>query len=239
MRSPGELVTALVFPLILYGIMTEGLSAAGKIPGFPTTSFATFALTLAFAQGAMLTISNTGQGIATDVETGFVNRLSLTPIQNAAVLAAQLAGPMLLAVVQGVAYLGVGLAIGAHVEAGVLGAVVLILFFVTTALGFGAFGIFVGLRTGSSQAVQGIGPLMLVFLFLSSVNMPRNLITEDWFKWIATVNPVSYIVEAMRSLLVSGWDAEALALGFAVVGALIVLALLAASRAMQQRLVRT
>ena len=62
--------------------------------------------------------------------------------------------------------------------------------------------------------MQGIFPLFFVALFLSSMNMPRNLIETDWFRWIATLNPVSYLIEGLRSLVVVGWDAEALAIGF-------------------------
>ncbi len=46
--------------------------------------------------------------------------------------------------------------------------------------------------------------------------MPRNLIEVDWFRTAATINPVSYLIEAVRSLIITGWDAEALALGFGV-----------------------
>ena len=54
---------------------------------------------------------------------------------------------------------------------------------------------------------------MLGLLFMSSMAMPRDLIQEDWFKTIATYNPISYLIEAARSLFINGWDAEALALG--------------------------
>ena len=58
--------------------------------------------------------------------------------------------------------------------------------------------------------MQGIFPLLFVFLFLSSMNLPRNLIEQDWFRTIATWNPVSYLVEGMRSLVITGWDGTAL-----------------------------
>ncbi len=115
--------------------------------------------------------------------------------------------------IQALIFLGVGLAAGARFEAGPLGAVVLILIFLSAVLAFGALGIYVGLRTGSGQAVQAIAPVMTVFLFLSSVNWPRDLITERWFYWVATVNPLSYLVEGMRSVLIDGWDKQAIGLG--------------------------
>ena len=85
-------------------------------------------------------------------------------------------------------------------------------------LGFGCIGAFVALRTGSGEAVQGLFPLFFAALFLSSMALPRNLIETDWFRTVATWNPVSYMLEAIRSLLIVGWDGEALALGFACAG---------------------
>ena len=66
--------------------------------------------------------------------------------------------------------------------------------------------------------MQGVFPLFFVFLFLSSSALPRNLIEQDWFRTIATYNPVSYLFEGLRSLIIFGWDGEALALGFGVRG---------------------
>ena len=66
------------------------------------------------------------------------------------------------------------------------------------------------LRTGSGEAVQGLFPLIFVALFLSSMALPRNLIEKDWFRTVATWNPVSYLLEGIRSLVIVGWDAEAL-----------------------------
>src|SRR4029077_9532157 len=97
-------------------------------------------------------------------------------------------------------------------------------------------GAFVALRTGSGEAVQGMFPLFFVLLFLSSINLPRNLIQIDWFQTVATYNPVSYLVEGIRSLLVTGWDAEALALAFGLALAIVVIGLAAASAALRTRL---
>ena len=59
--------------------------------------------------------------------------------------------------------------------------------------------------------------------------MPRNLIEIDWFQTAATLNPVSYLIEGIRSLIVIGWDAEALALGFGVAILIAVVAVTLAS----------
>ena len=114
----------------------------------------------------------------------------------------------------------------------------LLLLAVLISVGFGAIGAFLALRTGSGEAVQALFPLLFVTLFLSSMNMPRNLIEIDWFRTVATINPVSYLIEGMRSLIITGWDAEALALGFGLGLAVAAAALVAASLALKGRLAR-
>jgi ABC-2 type transport system permease protein len=80
---------------------------------------------------------------------------------------------------------------------------------------------------------------MFVVFFLSSLNLPRNLIETDWFRAIATYNPVSYLIEGIRSLVITGWDGEALALGFGIALALGALAFGLSASALRTRLTRT
>ena len=117
---------------------------------------------------------------------------------------------VLLGLAQAAVYLGVGLAAGVRLESGFPGAVLLSLTALVS-LGFGSLGAIAARRTGSGEAVQGLFPLFFVFLFLSSMNLPRNLIEIDWFRYVATANPVSYLIECVRSLVIVGWDAQALA----------------------------
>jgi ABC-2 type transport system permease protein len=159
-------------------------------------------------------------------------------MRRLAVLAGQLGGVVTLGLVQGVVYLSVGLLIGVHVKAGPLGIAVLLVFALLVALGFGALGAFAALRTGSGEAVQGLFPVFFVFLFLSSMNIPRNLIEITWFRDVATANPVSYLLECVRSLIITGWDGEALGLGFGIAAAIAVVALALASWALKVRMAR-
>ena len=237
-RQPANVVAPLLFPMLLLAVNSGGLKAETRLPGFPTDSFVAFALAIPFIQGALFAATTAGAELATDIETGFLNRLSLTPMRGIVVLAGQLGGVVTLGFVQALVYLSVGLAVGVHVESGVLGALVLLLFAVLVALAFGALGAFAALRTGSGEAVQGLFPAFFVFLFLSSMNMPRNLIETTWFRDLATVNPVSYLIECVRSLIITGWDGQALALGFGIAGAIAVVALALATWALRVRMAR-
>ena len=129
-----------------------------------------------------------------------------------------------------------GLAVGVHIKAGVLGVLVLLAFAVLVALGFGALGAFAALRTGSGEAVQSLFPAFFVFLFISSMNIPRNLIEIAWFRDAATANPVSYLLECVRSLIITGWNGEALGLGFGIAGAITIVSLGLASWALRVRM---
>jgi len=238
-RQPASVIPSLLFPMMLLAVNSGGLRSATHLPGFPTDSFLSFALAVPFIQGALFATMNAGTDLARDIQTGFLNRLSLTPMRGSALLAGQLAGVVVMGLCQSVFYLAVGLAVGAGFASGPAGAVVLLLLAALIVVGFGAVGAMMALRTGSGEAIQGLFPILFVFLFLSSMNMPRNLIQVDWFRIVATANPVSYLIEGVRSLIITGWNGEALALAFGVASALAVVALTAASLSLRARLART
>ena len=238
-RQPANVVFPLVFPLLLLAVNSGGLNAATKLPGFPADTYIAFALAIPFIQGALFATMNAGTDLARDIQTGFLNRLALTPIRGIALLAGQLGGIAVMGVVQAVVYLVVGLIVGVRLESGPAGALVLLAFAVLISIGFGALGAFAALRTGSGEAVQSLFPVFFVFLFLSSMAMPRNLIEIDWFRAVATANPVSYLIECIRSLIITGWDGQALGLGFGIAIAVTIVAVLLASRALRTRLARS
>jgi ABC-2 type transport system permease protein len=238
-RQPANIIFPFVFPTALLAVTSAGLSPATKIPGFPTDSFLAFFLAFPFIQGALFATMNAGTDLARDIQTGFLNRLALTPMRGGALIVGQLAGVATLGFVQSVYYLAVGLIVGVRLASGVTGAVVLIILATAIAIAFGALGAFFALRTGSGEAVQGLFPLLFVGLFLSSMNLPRNLIEADWFRLVATFNPISYLIEGLRSLIIAGWDWQALGLAFGFAGVIALGSLGAATWALTLRLTRT
>jgi ABC-2 type transport system permease protein len=238
-RQPGVYIPPLLFPLMLMAVNSSGLKAATHLPGFPTRSFLAFFLPFSFMQGALFASAIAGTDLARDIDTGFLNRLALTPVRGSALLLGQIGGAVGLGAVQAVVYLGVGLIAGVHIDAGVGGAFLILVLAVLIAVGFGTLGLWIGLRTGSGEGVQAQFPLLFFTLFISSMNLPRNLIAVHWFRDIATINPVSYLIEALRSLVIEGWNAEALGLGFGFVFALIAVAMTLAARQLRVRMART
>jgi ABC-2 type transport system permease protein len=239
LRQPAMVVPSLVFPLMLLSINSSGLESTTRLPGFPTDSYFQFALAITFVQGALFSANSAGTNVANDIESGFLNRLSLTPLRRVSLMMGQLAGIVALGFIQAVTFLLVGIAFGVGIATGVAGALVIVAFSLLISLAFGCIGAFVALRAGNGEAVQGIFPLFFAALFLSSMALPRDLIQNDWFRTVADWNPVSYMLECIRSLMIVGWDGEALALGFACAGVLALVALAAAASALRTRMVRT
>ena len=239
LRQPAIIVPTIVFPLMLLALNAAGLSGATKIPGFPTDSYLDFGLTVTFMQAALFSATTAGTELATDIETGFINRLQLTPLRRVAILIGELTGAMAVALVATIIFIVVGAVFGVDFRAGLPGILVLLALAQLTALGFGGIGALMAARTGSAEAVQGLFPLLFVTFFLSSLNLPRPLIQTDWFRTVATWNPISYMIEGMRSLVITGWDGGALWRGFLAAGLLAAVGLLGASAGLRTRLART
>ncbi|HEX4752482.1 MAG TPA: ABC transporter permease, partial [Solirubrobacterales bacterium] len=117
LRQPAQIVPSLIFPMFLLAVNSGGLKSVTHLPGFPTDSYLTFALAITFMQGALFSVINSGTDLARDIETGFLNRMALTPLRGAALLSGLLAGSLMLGLMQALAYLIVGLAFGAELTA--------------------------------------------------------------------------------------------------------------------------
>src|SRR5919107_3546172 len=237
-RQPAVLVSAILFPMMFFSINAYGLDAATSIPGFPADSYLDFAFAFPLVQASLFGSITAGADLARDIESGFFDRLSLTPMRPVALLAGMLAGVVALGLVQGVVFLAIGLLMGVEVSSGFLGMVVLVLLTVLVALGFGGVGAILALRTGSVEAGERGFPPFFVVIFLSSIKLPRDLIEAGWFRFIATINPVSYLVGGLRSLVIPGWDPQALLLGFGCAVGIIVLSLAGAGASLRTRVAR-
>lgn len=239
LRQPFQVFPIVFFPVILLAVNASGLQAATRLPGFPTHSYISFAIAVAFIQGAMFSMINTGTNLAQDIEDGFFSRLALTPMRRVSLIAGLLVGVGAVGALQSAVYVLVGLVGGAHLNAGVGGAAVLVALGALATVGFGALGCVAALRTGSGEAVQGLFPLFFVTIFLSSSNLPRQLLKTGWFHTVATWNPISYLIEGFRSLFVLGWDGTALWRGFAVASGFLLLNLVLVTAALRSRMQRT
>jgi ABC-type multidrug transport system permease subunit len=164
-----------------------------------------------------------------DLESGYLRRLLSLPVaRSALVLAPMLLGATLV-VVQASLVLAVGVLVGADLEAGAGGALVILALALLWGLAFGGYSVATGLLAGNAAGAQTAVFVFFPLTFLAPTFLPRDQL-QGWLETASAANPTTYVLEAMRSVLIDGWDAGVLAAGFGVVAALCALSLLWATR---------
>jgi ABC-2 type transport system permease protein len=235
-RRPQLLAPIVIFPTLLLAVQTGGAGASIELPGFPPVqSFLQFMLAGAMMQSMMLAGNSGGIAFAVDIEMGFTDRLFAAPIPRFAIVLGRLAGTAALGLFASIWFLAIGLIFGADIEGGVPGALLAMALVTASALAVGGIGAAIALRTGSASVVQGLFPLVLVVLFLSSAFFPQELMIEP-AKTIAEYNPLSFIVEGVREPIISGIDAVVTLEAVAAIAGIVVLGLVLSARALEHRL---
>jgi ABC-2 type transport system permease protein len=235
-RRPQLISPIVVFPTLLLAIQTGGAGAGIELPGFPPVqSFLQFMLAGAMMQSMMLAGNSGGIAFAVDIEMGFTDRLFAAPIPRFAIVLGRLAGTAALGLFAAIWFLAIGLLFGAEIEGGIPGALLAIALITASALAIGGIGAAIALRSGSASVVQGLFPLVLVVLFLSSAFFPQELMIEP-AKTIAEYNPLSFIVEGVREPIISGIDATHTLEAVAAIAGIVVLGLVLSARALRHRL---
>jgi ABC-type multidrug transport system permease subunit len=235
-RRPQLMAPILVFPTLLLALQTGGAGGAVNLPGFPPVqSFLQFMLAGAMMQSLMLAGNSGGIALAVDIEMGFTDRLFAAPIPRYTIVLGRLAGTAALGLLSALWFLTIGLIFGAQIESGVAGAAIAVALVTASALAVGGIGAAIALRTGSASVVQGLFPLVLVVLFLSSAFFPQNLMIEP-AKAIAEYNPLSFVVEGIRDPIISGISASDLLYAVLAIAGIVVLGLVLSARALRHRL---
>jgi ABC-2 type transport system permease protein len=172
-----------------------------------------------------------------DVENGYLDRLLMTPIRRTAILLGHMVADVAVAVALTLPILALGFAIGVRFETGPVGVLAFIALAALWSLGFSGFGYAVALKTGNPAAVGSVFLLFFPFLFLTSSNVPRSQLS-GWLDTVATFNPVTYLLDGLRSLVSQGWEWDELGkalLAIAVLGAISLSLCLAALRGRVKR----
>jgi ABC-2 type transport system permease protein len=203
-RRPQLMAPIVVFPTILLAIQTGGVGAAVNLPGFPhVQSFLQFMLAGAVMQSLMLAGNSGAIALAVEIESGFTDRLLISPIPRFTIVLGRLIGVATLGVFGTLWFLAIGLIFGAEIDGGVWGALIAVALAGMAALAIGGIVAAIALRTGNTSVVQGLFPLVFVVLFLSTAFFPNDLMVEP-ARSIAVYNPLSYVVEGIRDPIAFG-----------------------------------
>lgn len=224
-RRPQFLAPLVVFPSLFLAVNVGGLGRSTQLAGFPHVhGFLDFQLAGAMTQSLLLGGVSSGIATALEIEGGFFERLVAAPIPRVAIVLGRLAASSVLAALQVIFFLTLGLIFGAQIQGGVLGAILVVGIGTLAGSGFGAIGVMLALRARNASTVQGIFPLVFVVLFVSSAFFPRNLLSSP-VDSLALYNPLSYVADGMRNPIISSISASAVLEGFAAAAGIAVVAI--------------
>ncbi len=207
-RIPTVLVFGIVMPVVQLLLFGSIFSATTDLPGHPYagTNYYAFITPAIVLLTTFLGMANSSAALIVDLRTGYFDKLRTTPASPSAVLMARLMAEMTRVALQGVLVLSLAMALGARIETGILGAVVMVVMAVfVSAATSGLMSMGLALRTRSDQAAQSAIPLFFIFLFLSTAYMPEQLLPE-WLQSVILFNPLDYLIQGMRSLMLDGWS---------------------------------
>jgi ABC-2 type transport system permease protein len=172
--------------------------------------------------------------LVTDIQTGYLDRMLVTPIRRVSLLLGLMIADIVLALALAVVVLMLGFAVGVSFGTGVAGLAVFVMLAMAWSLAFTGFPYTVALRTGNPAAVNSAFLIFFPFAFLTPSMLPRDLMS-GWLKTVAAWNPVTYLLEGMRSVLSEGWDLGALAKAVAAILGLAVVTFTMAFRSLARR----
>ncbi|NPV67251.1 MAG: ABC transporter permease [Anaerolineae bacterium] len=205
-------VAISVFFLVIYQSTLGG--AASFLPGLAGKSYLGFILPLSIISSSLAGAGIAAQNLVRDLSSGYFDKLLLTPVSRAAlVLGPILAGAVILGL-QASIVITVGLLLGLQPATGLPGLLAVIGLAVLLGTGFAGFTVSAALGSGSAAATQGAGFIFFPLTFLTASFVPLALLS-GWLRTAAELNPITYVLEAMRSLLLTGWDGELLLKGVA------------------------
>jgi ABC-2 type transport system permease protein len=228
-REPASVVPAVFVPAFFYSV---NLGALERLAG---TALDYKAFLLPMAVAFAVTGMSRAPALVTDIQDGYFDRLCLTPVRRSALLLGLMAADVAVITALCLPVLTIGYAVGVRFSTGLPGMLAFIGFSALWGLAFTGFPYAVALRTGSPAAVNACFVVFFPLFFLTDAVVPKALLT-GWFSVIATYNPVTYLLGALRSLIHGGWEARPLLEGTAALAGVAAVAMGLALSALRTRI---
>jgi ABC-2 type transport system permease protein len=214
-RYPEATIPTLFIPLFFLAVNIGQVSKTfpSSTPFLKGQGYVAFQLpvSLMFA----VATATSGLALVTEIDNGYFDKLLVAPIRRSSIILGRLASDFVRGVGASAFVLLAGIAFGAHIESGILGALVIVVLAALFGVAYAGFAILVALRTRNVQATNTSFLLFFPLLFLTPNFVPFDRLSPV-METLARLNPVSYVIVGLRSLVIDGWDAGKLATCLAV-----------------------
>ena len=230
-REPASVLPAVFVPAFFYAVNLGALeNLAHGTHGFSYKAFL-LPMAIAFAVTGM----SRAPTLVTDIQGGYFDRLCMTPVRRVALLLGLMAADAVVIAALCIPVLAIGFGVGVRFATGAPGVLAFIGLSALWGLAFTGLPYAVALKTGSPAAVNASFVVFFPLFFLSDAVVPKASLT-GWFSTIATYNPITYLLDALRSLITTGWDGEVLLKGLAALAGIGLVSAALALLALRSRL---
>ena len=204
-RDPETLYPALIIPVFFFAINVGALQDLTELPGgLVPAGFDYKAFQIPVAILFAVTGLSRANVLVMDIQNGYFDRLALTPVNRLAMLLGFVAADLVLAVAMSIPVFILAFAVGVNFESGLLGIVALLALTALWAMVYNGFPYAIALKTGNAAAVNTSFIIFFPVVFLTPLFVPKEALT-GWMATVVTYNPVTYLLEGMRSLVSQGW----------------------------------
>lgn len=235
-REPEFFIPAIIVPVFFFVVnigALQDVAEQGVAAGGGTLDFKAFQLPVAIIF-AVTGISR-ASSLVIDIQGGYFDRLLLTPVRRPTLLLGLMAADLMAVLMLAIPVTALGLILGVSFETGILGILVFLLYGGLWGIAFAGFPYAIALKTGNPAAVNSSFILFFPFAFLTTSFLPKEALT-GWLSTVATYNPVTYVLEGLRSLITDGWEWGELGKGLACILAVATISFGLASAAMRGRI---
>lgn len=232
-KEPESIIPALIIPLFFFVVNVGALSDISQFAG--VDDFLAFQLPVAIVF-AVTGISR-ASALVTDIKSGYFDRLLISPVKRTALLLGLMIADLALVVALSIPVIILGAILGVEFVTGIPGILAFLALAGLWGLAFTGFPYAIALKTGNPAAVNSSFLLFFPFAFLTTSFLPLEALT-GWLATVATYNPVTYLLDGLRSLIYVGWDWQTLAITLLAIGIVLSLSFTMAFLALRGRVKR-
>jgi ABC-2 type transport system permease protein len=214
-RQPATVIPNIAISVFFLFVYNAGLSSVSGLPGF-VGSYLGFILPVSLVSAAVGGAGLAGQLLIRDIQDGYFTKLLLTPTRRLAMIWGPMIASALILTAQVVLVMLLALAMGLQVASGALGFGLVVVLAFLWGMAFAGYAVLVALYTKNAAAAQAATFAFFPLIFLSYTFVPQEYVTAEWLRVAATINPTTYVFDAMRTLLNSGWETQPILIGFTV-----------------------
>jgi ABC-2 type transport system permease protein len=227
LRNPILLFFSLFQPIIFLLLFTQLFGSFANTPGFSkltgTDSYLKFATAGIVLQNGFSSAFQSGTAMVDDLQSGFLSKMLATPVSRPAILLGRISTDIFRVVIQSSIILILAYILGASPVTGIFGYVLILSGIAFFALAWSGISLSLGLKTKNSETVFGIaGFLTFPLLFMSTALVP-SFSLPGWMQTVSSYNPISFTVDGIRALMLSGFDWAKILAATGVIGLIAVL----------------